>query len=544
MTPDLDQAQRFLTLLDEGAETFRFRAIHPTRSRKPKSLGGSLEQCAPELSRLNAAGYGIYVVANHGGDDDDSIDRVRAVFADWDPPQTAAMPAQLPIEPHIIVESSEGKHHAYWLADGLPVDQFKAVQEAIAAMLGSDKTITNPSRIMRLPGFAHTKSAPRMVRIIHESGAVPYSASQVRETFAPTRQATASATGPTAGKMADGRRTDLYGCALDLFDMGYRDGELVEKLRRYNRATFEPPKPDAEVLEAARNAPKYAKRGRGDAAAPSVKSAAELMTRTFQPVQWAVRGILPEGVTILSGDPKIGKSWLLYQATIAVATGRPLWAGREPEEAGDALYLALEDNDRRMQRRLQVQLPHFATYERGGRIVYPDLSRLHYVTDWPRAEAGVALVASWLREHPSCRLVVVDTVSAFRDPEPGKKSAYAHDYAVGEMFKPLAREFSCAVVLVMHNRKQHSADALQLVSGTQGMTGSVDNVLVLKRERGTKGAGLYVDGRDIEEPQELALQFHDGHWSSDGRSVDDVRMSKERRQVLEAVAALGEKSAR
>lgn len=276
------------------------------------------------------------------------------------------------------------------------------------------------------------------------------------------------------------------------------------------------------------------------ASPPQIKTAASLLGQQFAPVQWGVRGILPEGVSILSGDPKIGKSWLLYQATIAVAGGRPLWPGREAEIQGDALMLALEDNDRRLQRRLQTLMPRFMTPGRGTKFEYPTLERLHYATEWPRAEAGVDQLIAWLRAHPKCRLVVVDTVSAFRQKDLAKnKSAYAADYEVGEMFKPLAREFSCAIVLVMHNRKAASNDALQLVSGTQGMTGGVDNVLVMKRERGHMDAGLYVDGRDIEEPQELALRFDNGFWSSDGRSVDETRMSRERREMMDAVARLG-----
>jgi len=275
-----------------------------------------------------------------------------------------------------------------------------------------------------------------------------------------------------------------------------------------------------------------------DPAPPRVSNAAELLKRQFAPVQWAVRGILPEGISILSGDPKIGKSWLLYQACVAVSSGRALWAGREPEEQGEALMLALEDNDRRLQRRLEVLLPRFAKIN-GSRFIYPEMDRLHYATEWPRAEAGVAQLAKWLRAHPNTRLVVIDTVSAFRDPEPGRKSAYATDYAVGEMLKPLAKEFSCAVVLVMHNRKQHSEDALQLVSGTQGMTGGVDNVLVLRRERGRMDAGLYVDGRDIEEPQEIAMRFDEGYWCSDGQTVHEAKMTSERRKVLDVVRELG-----
>lgn len=285
-------------------------------------------------------------------------------------------------------------------------------------------------------------------------------------------------------------------------------------------------------------APARAERPRPVKAVPQVGNAATLLGREFRPVQWALQGMIPEGITILSGDPKIGKSWLLYQACVAIATGRPLWPGRAEETQGETLMLALEDNDRRLQRRLQKLLPYFATPD-GTRFIQPDVARLHYATEWPRADAGVAHLAQWLREHPGCRLVVIDTISAFRDPDPGKMSAYAHDYAVGEMLKPLAKEFSCAIVLVMHNRKQQSADALQMVSGTQGITGGVDNVLVLRRTRGQLDAGLYVDGRDIEEQLELALRFDDGFWSSDGRSVDEAQMSKERRAVLDAIEQLG-----
>lgn len=264
--------------------------------------------------------------------------------------------------------------------------------------------------------------------------------------------------------------------------------------------------------------------------APRVRNAADLMRQTFKPVQWAIRDILPEGVTILSGDPKIGKSWLVYQMCVAIAGGAPLWAGRAPETGGEALYLDLEGNDRRLQRRLEKLL---AAYPKGM-----DTSRLHYATDWPRAEVGAAELAKWLREHPGCRIVVIDTVSAFRDNDPGRKSAYAHDYAVGETLKPLAREFNCAIVLVMHNRKQAAGDVMQRVSGTQGMTGSVDNVLVLERTRGDLDAALSIDGRDIVKPSQLALSFADGPWRYLG-DVSDVQRSKERTAVMEAIKAQG-----
>ncbi|MBV6867261.1 AAA family ATPase [Xanthomonas euvesicatoria] len=261
-----------------------------------------------------------------------------------------------------------------------------------------------------------------------------------------------------------------------------------------------------------------------------IYSAADLMTREFKPVQWALQDILPEGVTILSGPPKCGKSWLVYQACVAVATGTPLWAGRAPEIAGDALYIALEDNPRRMQRRLQKVIEN---------IPSPNLARLHCVHDWPRSHEGVAKIAAWIRANPETRLVVIDTLAAFRDSDPGRKSAYAFDYEVGESLKPLTREFNVSIVLVSHTRKQAATDYMQMVSGTQGLTGSVDNVIALERgKRGDFSGVLRVDGRDVEEPVDLALSLEDGRWTYVGK-VDEIERSRERNDVIEAMVTLG-----
>ena len=138
---------------------------------------------------------------------------------------------------------------------------------------------------------------------------------------------------------------------------------------------------------------------------------------------------------------------------------------------------------------------------------------------------------------------MIDTISAFRDPDPGRKSAYATDYAVGEMLKPLTREFNCAIVLVMHNRKQGAGDVMHKVSGTQGMTGGVDNVLVLERTRGGIDASLHVNGRDIEDEAELAMRFENGLWRCVG-DLADVLRSKERKSVMEALGQIRSGTAR
>lgn len=266
-----------------------------------------------------------------------------------------------------------------------------------------------------------------------------------------------------------------------------------------------------------------------------IRNLAVLMPKVFKPVQWAIKDILPEGVSIIAGAPKSGKSFLVLQCCIAVATGTSLWGGRPSETRGRVLYIALEDKDQRMQKRTRK-------YIDDQNITNDQLSLFDYATEWSRAEAGVREIDDYLSAHAECRVVAIDTGSAFRNTDPGRKSAYAHDYELGEMFKPLCRKYSVAIVLVMHTRKQASSDPMDMVSGTQGMTGSVDNVLTLQkpnRATGENFAVLNVDGRDIEKPAELALARnpHTGFWACAG-NVADVSRSNARAEVLAALGML------
>lgn len=262
-----------------------------------------------------------------------------------------------------------------------------------------------------------------------------------------------------------------------------------------------------------------------------VRNGAALMQREFPPVQWALRNLIPQGTALLSAAPKAGKSFLVLQACMAIAAGVPLWPGREPEMAGETLYLDLEGNERRLQERISGLLSSFPTGV--------SLERFHYDTDWPRGEAGVAKLREWLIEHPQCRLVVIDTLATWRDQDPGRKSAYNFDYSVGEQLKPLVREFPVAILMVSHTRKAVAGDAMDKISGTQGLVGSFDNYMILTRASGDMDAELVVNGRDIKDPQELALHGRkDGGWTCVGKAVD-IKRSNERNDVLRALTSIG-----
>ena len=120
-TPDLRVAERFLTLLDDSAENFTFQTFDDTPAKRPglaRVLHGTIEQLGPVLASLNDAGAGIFVMVNVGdgrGRKTENVTGVRAVFADFD---GTPLPEVWPLEPHIVVESSPGRFHAYWLAIG------------------------------------------------------------------------------------------------------------------------------------------------------------------------------------------------------------------------------------------------------------------------------------------------------------------------------------------------------------------------------------------------------------------------------------------
>lgn len=253
---------------------------------------------------------------------------------------------------------------------------------------------------------------------------------------------------------------------------------------------------------------------------PETVTAADLMLAELPPVRWVVPGVLPEGVTLLAGKPKLGKSWLALGLCVAVAAGGVALGTRQVEQR-DVLYLALEDNRRRLQKRL------------GKMLCGPAPSELEMATAWPKLdEGGVEVLEAWLGEHPEAGLIAIDTLAKIR-PRTRGQNVYQEDYAALEELLPLAAQHEVAIVVVHHTRKMAAADPLDEISGSTGLTGGVDGVLVLKRDRGKADAVLHVDGRDIEEPAEYALKWdaETAGWTIVG-DAEEYRMSEERKAIL------------
>lgn len=256
-------------------------------------------------------------------------------------------------------------------------------------------------------------------------------------------------------------------------------------------------------------------------------TASELIKKNYPSTKWIVEDMIPTGVSLLVGAPKIGKSWLIMDLCIAIAAGgRAL--GNIQVDQGKVLYIALEDNFRRLQSRLIKRLQGSAASE-----------DLHFITQWPRIDSGcVDELKGWIKKHPEVRLIVIDTLAAIR-PLPKKNEAiYISDYAVGAALLPIAAEFDIAIVLVHHTKKGETIDELESVSGSTGLTGGVDNVLIMRRKRNENIGTLYITGRDIENENEYTLKWDNelAQWSL----TDAVeRLSPERRAIIDVLKKWG-----
>jgi hypothetical protein len=228
--------------------------------------------------------------------------------------------------------------------------------------------------------------------------------------------------------------------------------------------------------------------------------------------------------------PKLGKSWLVLDLCIAATMQRHTLGAIKPAQ-GDVLYLALEDSNRRLQRRLSKLLPSFSGE-------WPD--KLTLATNWKRLhEGGADALREWCRSATRPTVIAIDTLALIRPPARSSQQAYQSDYEAMTFLHDLTRAFpGLGIIVVHHDRKMEAEDVFDTVSGTQGLIGAADTICVIKRS--ASGTTLHVRGRDVEE-SEKAIEFDKGtcRWRILGAAAE-VHRSNERARVVAALQEAGE----
>jgi hypothetical protein len=246
----------------------------------------------------------------------------------------------------------------------------------------------------------------------------------------------------------------------------------------------------------------------------------ELQRTDFPPLRWVVPNLVPAGLCLLVGPPKVGKSWAALDIALAVAAGGKA-LGALDVEAGQVLFLALEDGPARLSDRQNLLL---------GRS--PASDAFHAYTEWPRGVDAARAAWQWCEDHPDVRLVVVDTLARVRPQRARGGSAYDEDTSALIPWQKLAEHFKVAVILVHHDRKAgDGGDFVDAVSGTHGLAGVADTTLVLDRARMEDYGRIRLTGRDVLE-REVVVRRVGPTWMLHDGPMPDPDLGDASSQVL------------
>lgn len=430
---DMDAAAGFLKMLDPSTDTFDFRAFHT--ALPARKLRGTLAQRAGELQRLNSADYGIFVTINATdgeGVTKDHVTHARAVWADLD---GAPLEPVTDEHPHIVVQTSPGKYHAYWLLEPADPLEAEAVNKALAPMFGADAGATDYARVLRVPGFYHTKGEPHLVKVIHSLEDEPRLTLQELRTrlgipmpqpgeknAAAPIVAGLGATSPVfdrgevfEGIPEGGRNDSIYreACRLRALNLDFAEARVLVLAAA---ARCRPPLPEREALVCLDSAWKHPPgksdgfmapdlpAGAGAALQMKVKRLGDL-SRNPQ-TQWVVGDWIPaDTVGEVVAPSTAGKTLFTMDLAAHVALGIE-WQGHYVEQ-GAVVFLVGEGEGGLGKRRQAWELEHGASL---------DEAPFYYVDAVPNMLAAgdvSSLVAALLEIHAETpiKLVVIDTRS-------------------------------------------------------------------------------------------------------------------------------------
>lgn len=563
---DLEQARTFLRTLDPVTSHWHFRTFPDRGCGSGRSYSGTFDELALLLQLDNGKGCGVFVVINEGGHKAADITRVRAVFADFDDPQVIRSKLSdvnvvrvAGRDPHLVVESSPGKLHFYWRVDGLPVEQFTAVQQAIAARLGADPSVADRSRVMRLPGFIHHKGAPcrSQLRLARETepaftgedvvAAFP-TCRPVPETESPFACFSPNATFgrlPSMGKVVtDGRHDDMRKMAAQLarkvvFEGWREDSALVTLTTERDKGRWAGrDMPNEEIRRALQDGIAKCRNGQwkdapsvpgNEAGAPpegatsrpgrrslNFRSAADLIANP-KPLAWLIRQRLEQNsLALVFGDPGTGKSFLAMDWAACVATSTD-WFGCKVA-AGPVFYIAGEGGNG-MGRRFRAWELHKGVDLHDAPLYVSTVAAA--LTDREGLSAALADVQRLIELHGAPRLIVLDTLA--RNFGPGDENKTQDMTSFVDACDRLREETGACVLIVHHSGHGDKSRA----RGSIVMKGALDWEYRLTAE-GRVVTMENVKAKDAEPPAPIAFHLTPvdlGICDEEGQPVTSAALS-------------------
>ena len=256
-------------------------------------------------------------------------------------------------------------------------------------------------------------------------------------------------------------------------------------------------------------------------------NAVDLYRANLRSPSWAIDQLIPEGLSVVASPPKVGKSYFVLQAAIAVARGVPFLGQRTTK--GPVLLLSLEDTEIRLRKRL-VQ-------------VIPDLrdipENLDMMTEFPRLDQeGLATLDDEIKRN-GYRLVIIDTWGKTKPVGQTKRgeNVYETDVRLVSEVKKIADRYETSIILVHHLKKGGSRepDWLESLSGSMGLSATVDGLLAIERDRKAVLGILKRTGRDLEDDEDIGLKWLQPGWEFNG-DAREMMQSAARKEILSSIA--------
>ncbi|WP_172656298.1 AAA family ATPase [Halomonas sp. PR-M31] len=532
--------------MDSDSDRFTFQTFDDSGAKRQvlaHQMHGSLAEHWSRLSGLNALGAGIFVTVNETdglGRKAENVTNVRALFADFDTTadtgeRLALVQEIIGVEPSLVVESSSARHHAYWLADGLSLDEFRPLQQALATALGSDPVVKDLCRVMRLPGFVHRKERPFVTRVIHEGPRTIAEALRValasyvpREappapspmpahgTVTPyAKRALESAAGAILSAPTGSRNTTLNREAHNVFGLvkgghldehearhvleragggsGLSNGEVQATLASaWNAAT-------TRVIPERPAAPSTSRPGPEIPPAPpfAFAGAGELVA-ALRPINWLVCDRLEaDSLALMYGEPGHGKSFVALDLAASVATGTP-WHDH-PTKQG-AVFVVAGEGHNGIARRLKAwELARGISLNAAPLYVSRAAASLADPTSSAAVTAAIEALVRDTGQKPA--LVVVDTVS--RNLGAADENSSADMAAFVRSLDAMRHRWNASVLMVHHSGK----DSAKGARGSTVLKGAVDaEYRVAKDEAGVVCLEA-TKMKDAERPAEMAFDL-------------------------------------
>jgi hypothetical protein len=542
------QAERFIEALTGSASTpMTFQTFDPSRQRDDLNVvrHGRLGVLLPELLALNRAGAAVAVTVNETdlkGRASKNIVRVRAVFADEDEPFTN----ESPIKPDFVVRGRDGRRHLYWRVDDLDLSEFGTLQRAIATYFGSDATVCDLSRVMRVPGFRHWSDGSDVVPLVEAGGepaddgddhinetrpawvlkaafGLPVAPSKLREQLAPeedlpfideriarAREYLEKTPGAVEGEHGD-RDTFRVACAL-VRGFALSLETAFELMAVWNRRCL-PPWTEADLrrkialAESSGTEPIGAKvlafPPRPELRGPTLTdrvlvSAEDFLAEPDDPhPSYLGPAVLPKGgICMVAGPSGSRKTWLMIQAAVSLATGRDLLGLAVPQPV-KTLLLECESGRTHFRNRLRNVIAGMEANTGGNLNVLGPDTKIPRIGDELRR----------LVEEHRAEVVILDTQGYFWDGDENSNTEWKH--RVVRPLKEISRScaWSPSFILVHHFGKSDSGTGAR-TRGATAIENDADSVLYLERK---KDDDLYIlrfkKIRDGERLPEKVLAF-------------------------------------